>query len=98
MVLEEFSGCKDTESGYSPIEVDFTLGDGTRACFDREMQSNGKYRVWYRLEFVYRNVYHAVVGWGWEDEVTIQYVKSVADTLLAKLERQPLSDEVTFAP
>jgi hypothetical protein len=62
------------------------------------MQPSGRNRVWYRIEFIRRNVFHAVYGWGWETEVTPEFVQAVAMTLLEKVEEAPLSDEVTFRP
>lgn len=98
LVINEYSFCMDPETGFTPLDSDVQIGDVMRVCIDKEMQSNGRNRVWLRVEFVYRNVYHAVVGWGWEEEVTADYVLDVASELLSKLEGQTLSDQVTFEP
>lgn len=98
LTIEEYSNCLDPETGYTEIETDIVIGDTTIACINREMQSNGKNRVWLRVEFVYRNVFHGIIGWGWESEVSLDYVMGVASAALSKLESQPLSDEVTYQP
>lgn len=98
LIMEKYSTCADPDSDYANVTFDFKIGDITRACTWREMQSNGENRVWYRIEFTYRNYYHAVGGWGWEDEVTLEYVAGIAQTLFEKLEQAPLSESVTFKP
>jgi len=98
LIMAEFGTCVDPDSDYRPVETDLHIGDATNVCTYREMQSSGEARVWYRVEFIYRNVYHAVLGWGWEKDVRPEFVEGVARTLLARLEAAPLSKEVTFSP
>jgi hypothetical protein len=98
LIISEFSNCVDRDSGYVLVESDVQIGDFTNVCTYKEMQSSGEYRIWYRIEFTYRNYYHAVAGWGWESEVKAEFVEKIARTLLAKLEAAPLSDKVTFTP
>ncbi len=87
-----------SKSDFRLVESDLLIGDATNVCSFREMQSSGEARVWYRIEFSYRNVYHAVNGWGWEKDVRPEFVENVARTLAARLEKLPLSDKVTFSP
>jgi hypothetical protein len=98
LVLEEFSSCKDPDNEYTQVDPAPTIGDSANACIHKEMQSSGENRVTYRIEFIVRNVFHAVVGWGWEREVQAEYIADVARALLAKAEQAPLATEVTFTP
>ena len=100
LVMTDYSNCQGrlADSDWTILETDLQIGDMTIVCTDKEMQSTGDNRVWIRIEFTYRNFYHAVVGWGWEKEVQLEYVANVARILLAKLEAAPLSDKVTFSP
>lgn len=74
------------------INLDLDLGDEYLVSVYREMQSNGKQRVWYRIEFSYRNYVVAVQGWGWNDEVSHDYVYQVALTMLEKLKSASLAN------
>jgi hypothetical protein len=98
LVITDYSSCKDPDSGFELVETDFSIGDAINVCIDKEMQPNGKNRVWYRIEFVYRNIFHGVTGWGWEDVVTPEFIEDVTVTLLEKLTTLPLSSEVSFKP
>jgi hypothetical protein len=97
-VLAGYSYCKDPDNAATIVDDDVLIGDNTVICRIQEMQPSGRNRVWYRIEFIRRNVFHAVYGWGWETEVTPEFVQAVAMTLLEKVEEAPLSDEVTFRP
>lgn len=46
----------------------------------------------------YRNVYHAIHAYGWEQKLSLEVLEAVARNLLDKLEHAPLSDAVTFQP
>ena len=98
LLTAKYGNCEDPEKDWVKLNIDFKIGDTTSACIIREMQSSGKNRVNILIEFTYKNIAHTVSGWGWENEVSIEYVKAVAETLLAKLEAAPLSDVVTFSP
>jgi hypothetical protein len=98
LVIQEYSNCTDRDLGYTMIETDLKIGDLSEICFKKKMQSNGEYRVWYLIEFSYRNILHNIEGWGWQNEVRLEYLAEIAHTLLAKLEAAPLSDQVTFEP
>jgi len=98
LIMDKYSTCADPDKDYVEQDIDFKIGDMTHVCTWREMQSSGENRMVIRIEFTYRNYYHAVSGWGWEDEVNLEYVEGVARTLLTKLEAAPLSGSVTFKP
>jgi hypothetical protein len=98
LVIDEFSSCNDPDTDYRIIETDLALGDVTKVCSYKEMQSSGENRMWYRIEFVRRNVFHAVLGWGWEREVIPEFVEQVARGLLEKADQAPLTSEVSFTP
>jgi hypothetical protein len=99
LLVTKYGNCADyLDDDFTPIESDLQIGDVTGVCIWRKMQSSGENRVQILIEFSYRNVTHAVSGWGWEKEVRLDYIAAVARTLLAKLEAMPLSDSVTFKP
>jgi hypothetical protein len=98
LVINKYSTCSDPDSGYVEQEPIATFGDFTRTCTSKEMQSGGEYRVWYRIEFVYRNYYHALVGFGWESDIRPGFIEDIAEILLATLQAAPLSDTVTWTP
>lgn len=71
-------------------DIDLELGDWNRTIVERERQSNGEYRVYYQVEFVYKNVWGQVMGYGWESDVTHEYIENSARKVLSKLESAPL--------
>jgi len=80
---------------YSFVERDYSdLGDVSIGMINKEMQSNGKNRVWYYVETAYRNYVSIVAGWGWEDEVEYEYVENIAQIALEKLKAAPLVDSI----
>ena len=80
---------------YSFVERDYSdLGDVSIGMINKEMQSNGKNRVWYYVETAYRNYVSVVAGWGWEDEVEYEYVENIARIALEKLKAAPLVDSI----
>ena len=98
IVITEFGFCTEVDTEYSMIETDILVGDFTNVCTFQEMQSGGEPRVLLRLEFIYKNVYHGIAIWGWDYEVDLEFLEATARNLLARLEDQPLSTSVTFAP
>jgi hypothetical protein len=102
LLISKYGGCVNPELykdlNFIPVQTDLKIGDSTNICINREMQSSGENRVTILVEFTYRNVTHKISGWGWEDEVQLDYLANIARTLLAKLEAMPLSDSVTFEP
>lgn len=71
--------------------IDLDLGETNNVMQSKEMQSNGKNRIWYRIQFTYRNYLAVVQGYGWDDEVRHEFVEDVARSVLEKLESAPLS-------
>jgi len=102
LLLTKFGTCvnPDLTQGrkYIPVQTELKIGDMTNVCLYREMQSNGENWVDLCIEFSYRNVAHGIDGMGREKDVQLDYLATVARTLLAKLEAMPLSDSVTFEP
>ena len=76
----------EIENGYTEIVSPPKIGDLTRAFSRKEMQPSGDYRVWVGISFTYRNVYHNVKGWGWEKDVSLDYVEKVANAILLRME------------
>lgn len=97
-VMTEFGGCSDPENDYQLVATEFQLGDLTNSCEWHEMQSGGENYVHYRIEFLYKNVYHAIEIMGWEYEIDPKYAEAIATTLYEKLLEAPLSSEVTYSP
>jgi len=78
---------------WSEVEdANLEIGDLTRLYLFKQMQSGGDYRIEYRIEFSYRNYVIIVSGWGWEQEVKLDYIADIARVMLQKLEAQPLSE------
>ena len=102
LLISQYGTCvykdKNQNINFVPIQTDLKIGDLTNICISREMQSSGENKVDLIIEFSYRNVTHNISGWGWEDEVQLDYLANIARTLLAKLEAMPLSNSVTFEP
>jgi len=73
------------------VERDMGIGDVSLSIRSKEMQPNGKYRVWLRVEVAYRNYVSIVMGYGWEDEVSLDYIRNIALVALEKLKSAPLS-------
>ncbi len=81
----------EIDAGYTELDNPPQIGDLTRAFTRKEMQSTGEYRVWMGISFTYRNIYHYVEGWGWENEVKLVYIEKVAQTILDRMKTIPLS-------
>ena len=74
------------------VDIDLDLGDWNRVTIIRERQPNGKYYVWYTIEFNYRNIWTEVMAGGMESHVRHDYVEDAATVVLAKLEAAPLGE------
>ena len=77
---------------WEPINYEMELGDDNRVYIRRKRQPNGKYKVWYFIEFWYRNVWASVSGYGWEPDVNHDYLENAAREILTKLEAAPLTN------
>jgi hypothetical protein len=75
---------------YSVVAKEMDLGDWNRVLRYRVRQPNGKYYVYYEIEFCYRNVYASIYGEGMESDVRHEYTENLARKVLAKLEAAPL--------
>lgn len=102
LLIDKYSDCRDPKNirdyGYVELQDAPQVGDASIWCQWKEMQPNGKYLVKIFLEFTYKNVFHGIDGFGWENEVLPETLEEIANNLLAKLEVAPLSDRVTFTP
>ncbi len=97
-LMEKYALCSSPDTEYVMVESDFKVGDDTHVCKYMEMQSGGENRVWYTIEFVNRNIYHRVLGWGWEDEVRPELIEKIATILNDNLASVPLAANVTYEP
>ena len=93
----EFGNCNSSVANDNLVETDLQIGDVTRYCTYQQMESTG-YRGSSIIEFTYRNFYHQLIAYGWEREVTLEVLETVARNLLAKLEAAPLTNIVTYHP
>ena len=97
-LLNTYSNCSALDTEFVLVESSFKVGDATVACQQKEMQSGGENRVTFLIEFVNRNVYHRVSGWGWEDEVRPELLEKVATILNQNLMALSLSAKETYEP
>ena len=88
---------RNIEDGFKVIDAP-QVGDSTHAYERSETDASGATRVSLRLEFTYQNLYHGIVLWGWENEVSVDFAVQVANSLLEKTSSFPLSNSVTFMP
>lgn len=66
------------------------LGDIYLILSTREPQPGGVDRLWYRIEFSHQNYVGVVAGFGWENQVTHEFMENAARALLGKIEAAPL--------
>jgi len=89
-VLEYNHVAEGEVEGYEYVERDIPFGDLSVAAVHKEMQSNGKYMVTYVIDTAYRNYVSRVGGWGWEEDVTYEYVENIARIAIEKLQAAQL--------
>jgi hypothetical protein len=73
-------------------DVTLDVGDTNVLMWTKVMQPSGKNKVTYRLEFSHRNYVVVLEVYGWEYDVTIEFLENTARTMVAKLEAAPLSE------
>jgi hypothetical protein len=91
-VVKEDAGCSRFE-GYREQELDAQIGDASLLCV-----STWNGLPIYRLEAAYRNLIIVLSIYGNENEVSVEFLEDLAQKQLSILERQPLSESVTFRP
>jgi len=80
-------------------EIDvIQIGDTTRAFMQKDTTPGGETNVKIRVAFRYRNIFHAIVIWGSDQEATLDFAVDIATALLEQLQELPLSNMVTFKP
>jgi hypothetical protein len=98
LVITNYSRC-DPANYFNPIPLeDPQIGDQSIACLSSVLQSDGQEKIWYYVEFRFRNFFHLVQGFGSYEDVRPGYIEAIAQTLLGKLQAAPLSNQVTFYP
>jgi hypothetical protein len=90
LVIKKYEDNIRIDNGYTEMDNPPQVGDITRAYMFKKMQPSGEYRVWIGIAFSCRNIFHYVEGYGWEREVTLEYVEKVASAILARMEVAPL--------
>ena len=91
LTVGEFSTAKRNPD-YKIVDENYPLGDVTVIMKIKTLQSNGEYRIIYRIETAYKNYVSIVNGWGWEKEFDLDFVIGLAETMLAKLQSAPLGE------
>ena len=90
-------GISEGESAYKQIDAP-QVGDLSIVHQKTETDASGGTRVWFRIAFSYRNVYHTLILYGWETEVSLDLGLELANKLVDDLKQLPLSDTVEFSP
>ena len=90
--VREFNYVEREESDWEYMEEEIYLGDVSVALISKEMQPDGRYLVDININTAYRNYASIVIGYGWEHEVTLEYMMNIAGIVLEKLKAAPLSE------
>jgi hypothetical protein len=97
LVVTKYDDRYIEEDGYKEIRTS-QVGDVCRAFMKTKTEPSGGTRVWLQVVYSYRNIYHAVELWGWQNEVRADFAIDAANQLLGKLKNLPLTDTVEFTP
>jgi hypothetical protein len=92
LTVREFNNVERGDSEWAYLEENINLGDLTVSLIRKRMQPNGKYKVDIYIKTAYRNYVSNIAGFGWEDEVTLEYMLNIARIILEKLESAQLSE------
>lgn len=76
------------EAGWVIKDLPIKIGDYTVIA---EIIDNNKNRVWREIIFTYRNVSVLVLGYGMDSDVRWEFIQSLAEIELAKLQSAPLT-------
>lgn len=71
-----------TGDAWEFVDEDADIGDAAVVMVLKNMQPNGKFKVWYRTEVAYRNYVSVIQGYGWEDEVSPEFIEIVSRKVL----------------
>jgi len=88
--LNEYPITKVSDWDWKKLNREINIGGESNFFLHKEMKSNGRYWVWYRVDTAFRNYYSSVRGIGWEEDVVYEYVDEIARTAIEKLEAAPL--------
>ena len=84
----------ENDAGWKFFHQELDLGDFSLAFYLKQMQPNGKYKIWITIDTSYRNYVSRVGGYGWEELVTMEYMLDIANRALSKLEAVPLVEKI----
>ncbi len=89
---------RQADEGWTLVDRKIDLGDINLISTNSEITSGGDKLVWYSIEFAYRNFFVEVAGYGYEKEVSHDFVENAARAILKKLESAPLVVPETATP
>lgn len=90
-VLEYNEAVAGPDEGWELLDQALELGDASVVLISRETDPDGEKRIWYMVEFAYRNFAVIVGGWGRVDDVQPEFIEQAARAVLARLEAAPLT-------
>jgi hypothetical protein len=91
LTITELSSNKNEKSeNLKNLEIEMNLGDHNEVYLYKEITSGGDYYVHYSIEFVYRNYFASVEGFGLEKDVSHDFLEQLARKVLEKLEAAEL--------
>lgn len=94
----DYGTCLDRSTGFREINTSFQVGDLSSICTMSINHASGERRETLMAEFVYHNLYVTVTTWGWEDEITPEFIIEITNSLFERLTEFELSDSVFFLP
>jgi len=91
LTITELSSNKNERSeNLKNLEIEMDLGDYNEVYLYKEITSGGDYYVRYSIEFVYKNYFSSVEGYGLEKDVSHEFLEELARKILEKLEASEL--------
>jgi len=80
------------DSDWVEADQEIIVGDTNVLMVKKIMQPSGKNRISFRFESSYRNYVSVIEIWGWEDDVTYEFLENASKAVIAKLEAAPLHE------
>jgi hypothetical protein len=91
LTITELSSNKNKRTeNLKNLDIEMDLGDHNEVYLYKEITSGGDYYINYSIEFVYRNYFASVEGYGLEKDVSHEFLEGLARKVLEKLEAAEL--------